>query len=98
MQRFARVTVVGLTAVFFLLLSLVIVAPLVHAVDEPSAEAAEASAPEMSLEHMRAEIAAEEDPELRAAMEEQLDLIESGQLDLQTLERDITGGGAGGVV
>ena len=91
MQRFTSVTVISLAAVFFLLLIGVIVTPLVHAADEPSAEAAEVTAPAIDLELMRAEIAAEDDPEMRAAMEEQFQLLESGQLDLQTLERDMRG-------
>ena len=58
------------------------------AADGTSAEAAETSgAPGIAVEQIREAITAESDPELRAAMEEQLHLLESGQLDFQTLER-----------
>ncbi|OGW91166.1 MAG: hypothetical protein A3D28_04875 [Omnitrophica bacterium RIFCSPHIGHO2_02_FULL_63_14] len=58
------------------------------AADGTSAEAAEPSgAPGIAVEQIREAITAESDPELRAAMEEQLHLLESGELDFQTLER-----------
>ncbi|HBH97086.1 MAG TPA: hypothetical protein DDX89_04755 [Candidatus Omnitrophica bacterium] len=70
-----------------------------QAADEPSVEAAEVippETPELSVEHLRAGISAEADPELRAAMEEQLEMLESGQLDMQTLEREMAGGSSTG--
>ena len=64
--------------------------PVVRAADGDVVEAAaEAGASDASLDHIRAEIAAESDPELRTAMEEQLQLLESGQLDFQTIEREV---------
>ena len=54
-----------------------------------AAEDASAASPALDLEHVRAAITAESDPELRAAMQEQLQLLESGQVDLQHLERDM---------
>ena len=61
--------------------------PSAWAADEQTAEAAQIDAtPEMTLEHLRTTIEAEADPELRAAMEEQLELLESGEL---SLERDL---------
>lgn len=97
MRSMMRVGMVGICT-----FALFLVAPtFAHAADESSdesfVEAAEvAGSPEIGLEHMREEIAAESDPELRAAMEEQLNLLESGQLDLQTLERETAFGAPAG--
>lgn len=82
-------------------LGLLLSIPVVRAADgdgDVVEAAAEADASDASLDHIRAGIAAESDPELRAAMEEQLQLLESGQLDFQTIEREVargapTGGG-----
>ena len=71
-------------------LGLLLPIPVARAADGDVVEAAaEASASDASLDHIRAEIAAESDPELRTAMEEQLQLLESGQLDFQTIEREV---------
>lgn len=60
--------------------------PSVWAADEPTAEAAEVGSPTgttpLDVDQLRAAIATEPDPELREAMQEQLELLESGQLDL----------------
>ncbi|MDP3722816.1 MAG: hypothetical protein Q8R91_04885 [Candidatus Omnitrophota bacterium] len=64
-------------------------APVSWAADEDAAEAAQVETPEVSVEHIRAAIEAETDPELREAMADQLELLESGQLDFQTLEREL---------
>jgi len=63
--------------------------PASWAADEDAAEAAQVETPEVSVEHIRAAIEAETDPELREAMADQLELLESGQLDFQTLEREV---------
>jgi len=63
--------------------------PASWAADEDAVEAAQVETPEVTVEHIRAAIEAETDPELREAMEDQLELLESGQLDFQTLEREL---------
>lgn len=64
----------------------VVAAPSAWAAPEDAAaEAAQVQAPEaedMALDHLRQAVAAETDPELRRVMEEQLQLVESGQLEL----------------
>lgn len=82
---------IGITVVVVVGLALIklFLVPTCWAADGGSAEAAEVAVPDAaSVEHIREAIQAETDPELRQAMEEQLQLLESGQLDLQTLERD----------
>lgn len=82
---------IGITVVVVVGLALIqlFLVPTCWAADGGAAEAAEVAVPDAaSVEHIREAIQAETDPELRQAMEEQLELLESGQLDLQTLERD----------
>ncbi len=67
-----------------------LVMPSVWAADEQAVEAAQVS--DATLTEIRQAIAAETDPVLKAAMEEQLRLLETGQLDLTTLgheEKDL---------
>lgn len=56
--------------------------------DTGAVEAAQVEAPEATVEHIRAAIEAETDPELKAAMEEQLRLFEGGELDLRMSDAD----------
>ena len=79
MRAMMLVLGVGLCAVSFV--------PSVWAADEHTAEAAEAGSPSevtpLDVEQLRSAVAAEPDSELREAMQEQLELLESGQLDLE---------------
>ncbi|MBI2093801.1 MAG: hypothetical protein HYT88_03655 [Candidatus Omnitrophica bacterium] len=89
-----RVGIVGIG-----IFALFLISPtFVHAADESSVEAAEVptATTNVGIEQIRSEIATEEDPELRAAMQEQLQLLESGQLDFQTLEQERTAGTSSG--
>ncbi len=88
-----------LIAVVGIGVGVVLASPSVWAADGTTAEAAPADAvvpTEVSnetLTHLRSAIAEETDPELRQTMEEQLQLLESGQLDLTT-EMDVAQGAA----
>jgi hypothetical protein len=74
-------------------LGLLAVIPSVRAADGDGAQAAVTEATtEVTLEQIREAINTETDSELKAAMEEQLNLVESGELNLGDLEHTETGG------
>jgi len=65
-----------------------------HAADDvaSSDDGIASSDNEVTLDQVRELIEAETDPELRAEMEAQLHLMESGQLDVHTIERELVSG------
>ena len=74
-------------------ISLLSALPVVHAAadaasapDEPALDASQGGTSNATLDQLRTAIEAETDPELKDVMKEQLKLVESGQLDLHTLE------------